>query len=409
MVAINLKKAIAWLRLHASKPYGVYSLIALAILLPMLRPGYIFALDMAFAPVIRLPEEVTSSYLFYTVLHALNILIPSQVLQKGMLFSILLLAGLGMHALMRHFQIGQRTDSDYAAWSAYISGTLYMINPFTYSRFMAGQFAVLLGYACLPFFARALLGFIANPTTRSSLVLAVWAVIISIVSIHTLGLLAVLTGVTLAVSLYQYRRKRSHLTAIAKYGSITILAFLISSSYWLIPLAGGSSTTAQAINSFTAGDQQAFATLGSTIADKVGNVLQLQGFWAEARNLFVLPQEQLALWPLALLAVWTLVAAGAVLLWKRGHQKTVVIFAGSAVVAIVLAVTGAPAWLSEHTPFFAGYREPHKFVGLVALAYAILAGESAGALLQRYNRQGKEAALSIVTVALIVLPVIFTP
>lgn len=403
-MAVNLRAAAGRFYTYARSIYGVYALLALAVLLPMLRPGYILALDMAFTPALRLPEQLTSSYVFYALLHFANFIIPSQILQKAMLFSILFLSAVGMHLLVRHVQTKPEKASDYALWSAYLAGGLYMVNPFTYSRFMAGQFAVLLGYALLPFFVRSLLQFIARPAWRQTWKLAAWIVAITILSIHTAGLLVILGVIAVALSAWRYRRNRSHITSILVHGLMVVALAAAASSYWLIPFAAGNNTTAQALQGFSAADRQAFATVGMDAIGKLGNVLQLQGFWAEARQLYRLPQNQLPLWSIAVIAVWVVVGAGAVRMWQQGHRFIVLLLGLSAIIAVIVAVAGVPSWI----PFAAGYREPHKFVGLLALAYAFLAGQAVY-ILERYKEQGKTVKLTLAGTAMLLIPITYAP
>jgi len=141
----------------------VYAVVALLILLPLLGRGYILTLDMVFTPHIRWPVGGTNSYPFWVLLHYLNQLLPSDVIQKLLLFTIFLLAGVGMHRLVRNIDVRCKQTAGQYTLGAFVAGTLYMVNPFTYERLMAGQYAVLFGYALLPWLARALLIFLERP------------------------------------------------------------------------------------------------------------------------------------------------------------------------------------------------------------------------------------------------------
>jgi len=266
---------------------ALFSTLSLTILLPLLPRGHIMTLDLAFAPTIPSPQTVTSSYLFRLLLHGANKLLPSDVIEKLLFFSILLLASYGMYALVQSLKTRALPSA------AYFSALLYTVNPYTYSRFMAGQYSVLLGYALLPFFAQAFLRTIRNPTTRNALKLGGWATLIGIVSIHTLGLIAVLLVLGGALVTKQYQRQPGRLKQHYKATALGIGVMLLASSYWLVPLLAGRGTTAQTIQSFGATDTTAFATAGGNLIGKVGNIIRLQGFWAEDRGLFLLPQDHM--------------------------------------------------------------------------------------------------------------------
>jgi hypothetical protein len=391
------------------KQWLVYGAISLAIMLPMFMPGYIFALDMAFAPQIALPDHVTSSYPFYALLHLLNFIVPSELLQKALLLTILLCSGIGMHRLVLWLQKGRQLDETYDMWGAYIAGTLYMVNPFTYSRFMVGQFAVLLGYALMPFFVLALLRLYEEPTLKRSIILAACLTLIGIVSIHSLGLVFILVLVSLPLIIHRNKANPRRLVEIAKFGGLGIAGTILASAYWLVPLIAGKSSTAQAIASFNSGDQQAFATIGGDIINRIANVLQLQGFWAEGVHSYLLPQQVLPIWFLIVIGLWALVDVGLVHMWRQGQRFALILFAGAGTIAVILATTGLSNLLAHNVFFFAGYREPQKFIALLAMAYAIALSFGVSSLLSRYKQKGSEIKLSLTTIGVLMLPVLLTP
>lgn len=386
-----------------ARPFAAYLGLSLAVMLPLLLPGFILTLDMAFTPELRMPEQMSSSYLFNAALHYLDVLLPADIVQKIMLLSILVTSGLGMHYLVRHIQQAKDGANEFALWGAYIAGFLYMINPYTYSRFMAGQYAVLLGYALLPVFVRALLRFFAVPTLRRSLIASGWLTLVGIVSVHTLGLAAVFMLASLAVFAWRCRKNSTITLNAVGYGLIGIAVFIAASGYWLFPLLDGSSNQGQAIAQFSTSDQAAFQTGGGSVASKLGNVLQLQGFWAEAEGLYLLPQDQLPGWAFIVVLIWILIGAGAVWLWRR-QRAIAALFIVSGLAAVVLAITGAGNFAA-----LAGFREPHKFIGLLALAYALFAGMGAITVLAWAKKRRSDIAVSAAVVAVLLTIALFTP
>lgn len=385
----------------------VYAVAAMLVLWPLLAPGYILTLDMVFAPRLALPEAVTSSYLLHTGLHLLNLIIPSDVIQKLMLLTILVLSGVGMHRLMHSLQATGAPAATYQL-VAYASGLLYMINPFTYSRFMAGQYSVLLGYAFLPFFTGALLRFLRTPSIKTSLALTAWTLGISIVSIHTLGLAFVIGLVALTQTLWRHRMDSRRLKQIAQHVAGIVAVFILASSYWLLPLLQGSGPTAASIATFQASDQSAFETEGSSVISKLIHVLRLQGFWGEGEGLYLLPHDQFILWPIMVIAVWVLVILGARTLWRRNHEMCVLLLASMAI-ATLLAIGAGTAWLSEHVPLFAGYREPQKFAAIVALSYAVFFGFAISKIAQKASTMPRRIIAGVISAAVVVgfTPVMF--
>jgi hypothetical protein len=388
-------------------PVLLYGALALLIMAPLLRPGFVFALDMVPTPVWRLPGQVTSSYLFYAVMHVLNFVIPADVLQKMLLLGIFLLAGQGMHRLVQKLQDSPGTSINQEI-GAYVSGIFYLVNPYTYSRFMAGQFAVLFGYALLPWFAWVLLKFLRKPSWRAACKVGGLAASIGIVSIHSLGLLLVMAVAALGIALWKMQTDTLALRRLVVLILLSAGIFIALSSYWLLPLMTGHGATASAIGGFGAGDQQAFMTLGHGALGRLASVGRLEGFWVEGQGLYRLPQAIGPVWWLVLGLVLSLTVAGALQLWRGGKRYIVAWLGLSAMIAAVLAAGIFTSWLSAHVPFFAGYREPHKFVGLLVLAYAVFLGSGVAAVLDRCQRFGALPMLAVVMVA-VVLPFVYAP
>ncbi len=391
------------------QPHIVYGILSLAIMLPLLKPGFVLTLDMVFTPHIRMPSDVTSSYLFYALLHLLNIIVPSDVLQKIILLAIPYLSGWGMYRLVQYVHDNQSKGTDSINWGAYVGGFLYAVNPFVYSRFMAGQFAVLLGYCLLPFVVYSLLAFLRRPNWRSSVILGVWLTVVGIVSIHTLGSIAVLFGVAMPLLAWRNRRHGDRLMRMLKFLCLSLASMILLSSYWLIPLALGHGVTAQALNGFTNGDQQAFETLGGSPIGRLANVLRLQGFWAEGYDLFRMPQAHMIGWGLIVLALWVLIAVGVRNAWRQHQRFIVVLLMGSAGIGVLLAINVVNTTLGNVLPFFSGFREPQKFVALVTLAYAFFAGQGVTALRDHYIRAGQWARASGALAVALLLPILITP
>lgn len=370
-------------------PQLIYGGVTLLVLLPMLTPGFILTLDLVFTPELPIPQNVTSSYPFHALLHALNLVIPADIIEKIILFCALLLGGLGMHRLVQ--SIAGREPL--AVWAIYAAGIFYVINPFTYSRLMAGQYAVLLGYALLPWLVRAAWKLTRKPTWNRAMQLGILTTLIGIVSIHSLVAVAVLTMVGAAIGLF---RKRP----AWKFVSVALATFLLLSSFWLAPLLLGEGKTAGTINSFSSADNAAFATVGESPLERMFHVLRLQGFWAEAKNLYLLPQDRMAGWGLIMFVIIGLVIAGGVYLWRR--QRLLVLWFGvSALVGTLLAI-GANTWLVD-VPLLSGLREPHKLVMLLALCYAIFLAFGAHATLQRLQKKS-ESLYAAGVVGVLILP-----
>lgn len=399
---MKLRNAHWWLFTVGRKPSLIYTATSLLVLLPLMPMGYILTLDMVFTPVIRVPEYVSSSYLFYVLLHVLDVVLAADVIQKLLLFLILFLSGLGMHRLILYRE-GEKKQPIFDSWGAYFGGVLYMINPFTYDRFMAGQFAVLLGYALLPWFVGALLKFLKRPALRPAIITAGWAIVISIASIHSIGLMIMVILGALAMHAKEYWEDTARLRLVLKCGLLALMVFVAASSYWLVPLAQGTGATAATVAGFDAGDQQAFATIGDTALAKLSNVMQLQGFWLEQQGQYELPQHAVAAWGVLVIVIWAMVVTGIVRLRRARRSRTVTFFGILIIGGWLLAAGIFSTWLARYIPLFGGYREPQKFTALTAMGYAVLAGYGMTAIVERYGRHSriKSSLIAIMTVMLL--------
>ncbi len=347
------------MKLRAFLRYLPYVAISLAVMAPLLLPGFVLSMDMVFTPQIRMPHQVDNTFLFYTLLHVLNVVLPADLIEKALLFAILLLSGVGMDRFLR-------TEAPKVGRVAtYIAGGFYMVNPFTYDRFMAGQYGVLLGYALLPWFCRSLLSFVRAPSARGGLAVASWVTAMSIVSIHSLGYVVVL-GLALAGIA---GRDRAGWKAIATHGMLAAVAFILASSYWLPPTMLGHGKIADSLSTFGPSERHAFTTIDANGTGPLGSVLGLQGFWQENRGIFVVPIDAMGGWGALQLLVWALVICGVVVAWRQQQGRAIYMSAIVAVAAVIASGFGGD-WLAQHIPFFAGYREPQKFVAVVAFALA---------------------------------------
>jgi hypothetical protein len=423
----------------AMRRYIPYFLLTAAIILPLLLPGYILTIDLVFTPELRPPENIANDYLWHTLLFILQQIIPSQIIEKAILAAIPLAAAIGMHRLLESLftqatprptkrlnrsGAGKRFPETIGSeivlprvsgllsgwgaagmhqqWAIYAASIFYAVNPFTYSRFIAGHYAVLLGYALVPFFVRALLAFIANPSHKTLGWVIGLTLAVSIVSIHTLGSLAVITVIIVALAAWSQRRNRGILKQYLTLGLAGLGVFVLASGYWLIPMALGQNETARTVEQFDQTHTEAFATAGSNAFLQLINVLKLQGFWLESRGQFALPQDQLPGWGTIRLVIWSLVGWGLIWCWRKARPLAIGLSATGAV-AVVLAI-GVPGGLLTAV----GYREPQKFAGLLALVFAVciaIAGMRLLAWLQQRSASGPALGATGILIAIL----LFTP
>ena len=378
----------------------LYAAVALVVAGPLLAPGFVFALDHAMGPqsgqhyaryLWENVDPIQSKGGYALLVLALDALLPMWLAQKLVLFVPFFLAGWGAHRL---------AQGRVSMPAAFFAGLLYALGPFAYIRGVAGQTGVLWAYALAPWFLRAWLRFV-DTGDRRALARAVLLVALTLVfQAHGAALLAFLVAALWAVRLFRAPRDwRSSLRA-----PLTLAAWsLLLSLYWLIPVLLAPRTTLDALG---AGDRSAFATTSAGLPSVGIAALTLQGFWREAAYAGPYP------------TAWLLVAPAIVLflcvhaLRTRPDDATLgVALAGGlgfvlAIVASVPALAPLADALWRHVPFMEGFRDAHKLLALLALAYAWLAPVGFDALVASARGLKLPRAAPLAIGALLLVPLV---
>lgn len=396
-----MNKIIEWWQENSRVAYLAYGALTLAIMGPLLLPGFILTLDMVFVPNPPLPQSVSNSFVLDAAIHYLSTFIPGDIVQKVLLSAIIFFSAVGMHKLVAY--VRPKSLAHEWPWVPWFAGLFYIVNPFVYERFMAGQYKVLLGYMLLPFIVKAALKFLARPQWGRLWPLTLLVVLVGIFSVHVLGFAAIILLIMVIVSIWRQPTKQ-YMLEVAKWGSLGVLGMLLLSSYWLVPAMLGHGDIAASVAGFDTADTNAFATDGGLFG-----VLQLQGFWLEAQGLFMPAEKPLPLSGLWQLALWAVIVTGAIVAWKV-QRPIAIIFVATSIVAVILAL-GTPLndFLSSFVPFFAGYREPQKFVALLALSYAYFGAFGVAALLHLVADKFQQMAINAVVLVLLLLPILNAP
>jgi hypothetical protein len=378
--------------------WAFYTLVALAIFAPLLAPGYILTLDLSWGPHIGAASVKDNGWALHELIFGLSRVLPSQVVEKLVLLIIFVLAGVGAHRL---------ASRRYPAWPAVAAGMVFVVNPFTYERLLAGQWLVLGGYALLPWFVDALVVMLSRPGLRRALALAGWSAAIGAVSLHAVGM-AVLLAVIVALATGWGRFGVWHKSV--GWGAFTLGMAGAAGSLWLIPLLLRRSPTAGVIASFNADQFKAFATSGGTLGLPL-NVITLQGFWGDGRGL-VAPADGTGGWfYIALGLLLAAVCFGAVIGGRR-RDRLAIALSITAVIAWILALgvayaplAGVTSFLVAHLAFYRGYREPEKWVGIMALSYSYLLAVTVAYIRDNCAGYWRRA----LTTGAVLLPVIWVP
>jgi hypothetical protein len=377
-------------------------LLLLVVLLPVLVPGYVMTFDMPWGPNFPLAGFDTSNGYLYSVINYTGQL-TGWLPQKLMFLVILLLSSLGINRLLRY------NPSKTAKFLNLFAALLYIFNPFFYTRLIAGQWLVLIGYALLPWTILAIWKFLNKPQFKTAWPVLAWLAAIGFTSIHTLGIVALIALVMFFVT-FRIQLKQKLLWAAG-----IVASWVIINLVWLIPLLTGSSKSGQSIQSFGGSQLQAFATNGTIFDSPALSALFLTGFWADDQGRYSLPSDLGVVWYIAAFLLFGLMITGLVYVIRK-KDKLGISIAISAFIAWLLAVgiawnVTAPLtqFLHQYVPLYAGYREPQKWLMLLAVAYAYSGTMGLVSIIEILKRHNLQKFIIPVFFIAIILPILFTP
>jgi hypothetical protein len=350
--------------------------------------GYVLLGDMVFTPAMHPPASllgpVTGTVnvtLLYSLAWAISRLTGAVLLQKLMLFLLAFLPGYLMY----------RNAPCRGRWARLFAGTVYLVNPYVYTRMLLGQWGLLLGYALLPVAVASTTKTVREPSAGRCARTALWLAGISILSLHMGAIALVACAVAAAFELASRRPARRAALALG----VVLLLFLLVSSFWLLPALRGSDTT----GAIGRADLEVFKTRSTSAAGTWLSVVGMYGYWKAAMLDSMLPRNYVPLWPLFALGLLVMLLYGFASFRKeptRGPMARAMLVLG---VAGFFLALGAAAPLSgplfsfayDHLALFRLFREPQKFAALLALAYAVLGGLAVERLTARSRAEARPA------------------
>ena len=378
----------------------VAALVTIAVLGPVLfRRGFALRGDMVFVPDqpwkdawVGLDGAPPRSVPMDAVVWALGVPLPGDVVQKALLASILLGAGVGIARLVAGLPLAARAAAI----------LVFVWNPWVDQRLAIGQWAIVAGYAVLPWVvlaARRIGG--GPPGGWPGLTVALGAAAV------TGPASALMAGAAAAVVVLAGRRWR----ALAPLAGIWLLVDLP----WLVPAWFGPGADAAAGGQFLG-----FAARGESPWGLVPSLLGLGGIWKES-VVPTLRTEPLVVALAALLSVAAVVAAVASLrrgppraprrVGRPGVAALVVLAVGGFVLAALPAVPGVAAALDPgagSVPALGLLRDSHRFLAPAALVVAVGAALLVRGLLERSAGRGREGLVALAWL-LVVWPVLCLP
>jgi hypothetical protein len=375
-----------------------YLAIALAIMFPLLGPGYYLSLDFQFGPSAASdfqfgdfyghgPSPYGPYYVLRFIFAAFSQFIPMEIIEKGFLLAILFLCGAGAHQSLPK-ELGN---------SRYFAGLMYMLNPFVFVRFLAGHVTILLSYAIWPLAFKFFWDFLRNPQDRNAL--AKSALITMCLAISSHGLFMALMGY-LFIFIFHLAYSSGRITVMKRTLALGLLVIILN-LFWVVPSL---LLYRQLYQPAAAEDYLAdFGARGGGLPVDIA-VLTLHGFW---RGGFTLTKDVFSYWLAPFILISALAIFGFHSLLRHDRPQALALLAVFLVsFMIALGDKGPAQWfftlLGEDFPLYLFFRDSQKFAGLLALAYSILGAYGVDEAARRLPRHG-----NMIAALLLALPVIY--
>lgn len=370
-----------------------FSVVAAVILGPLLRPGLLLLLDLpvgprpAWPPLFPTPSYglVSPGTMSAAFVRVIAGLVSSELQNQTLIVLVVVVGGILMaRACRTHFDVSPAASVG--------AGTLFVVNPFVEERVLMGQLVLVLDYSLLPLMIPMLATTVASHGKDGATKAIAAVAAISLVEIHVGGMALLLFVV--ATMFAPIRRRLKLLRSLAA-AAVTATVHM----YWVLPVV-----LEREYARLGSGDLAAYAPRprGPGI---LPHVLLLHGGWREE---FPAPLETSA--GLFLVGFLPIIAVAIYGIWKAlGSHRSTRLGAIAAVACLVGVILGMgtsfplTAWVTQllydYLPGYGIYREPQKWVGLVAFGYSIFFGlglhELGRRLPQSRRVQGLVAACAI--------------
>jgi hypothetical protein len=351
--------------------------LALLVVAPLLRPGYLLLRDAVSTPRSYLSDSalgLTSAP--RATPQDFAVALASRLVDGGVVVKALLVLGLWLAGWGAARLVAAALPSA-GAGGQFVAITLAIWNPYVAERLLQGHWSLLVGYGCLPWVATAMLGLRSSGGSSGGAFfgLAFW---VALAGLTPTGLLLAATVALVCVVAPGAGRPR-WLCAAATLGVGVVTALP-----WLTAAVAGSSLTAH-----TAANQlgvTAFAARAEPGLGILGSLASLGGIW----NGEAVPGSRTTLFAVLSAAVLLgVVVAGLPAAVRRPAAVPLLALAAVSVVVPAVLATGpglhALRAVVDAAPGLGVLRDGQKWVALAVPGYA-LAGAGAVVTLRRWLR-----------------------
>jgi hypothetical protein len=348
---------------------------------PWLEGGYIFGTDWPGPRRFDFPSDLSSSAPLEAALAAASRVVSGE--WTGKLFVLALLFGAALLAF-------RAAPTDGFAPRA-VASTVYVFNPFVFGRLHYGQLFLLAGYALLPWVTIRLRELLARPSLKAGLPLALSLVVVGIAATHLFLIAGVVVAALLVAHVIASGKRLEYARRVGPSLLLAVVATLVVSSYWVLPLVLGRGPIASEVAGITTGQLSVFAAVADPQLGLIPNLLGLYGFWAENTGRFTSMKSFVTFWPLILAVLLGVAAIGAAGGIKQRRDRlgawvSGLLIAGAFALVLEMGVSSPVTrdlvtWLDATFPVYRGMRDAGKWAALLALVYSQLIALGTAAIL----------------------------
>lgn len=298
--------------------------------------------------------------------------------------------------LVSYYYISKITEGN----NRFLFALIFFFNPFIYSRIMIGQLGITMAYLLMPLFLFYLFEMFNKEFEYKSIAKVVLAMtLIGAMTPHffIINFIMFIIG---SFWFYFYRNN-FNLKKYLKVLGIFVLLLLLMNLYWIQGMFAGG-----ILEEIDESHESFFAPKTSEGIPAITKVIGMYGFWRESA--YDRSYDLMPIW------IWYLIIFSLVLIMIIGYysskdNKRSNFFYTLFWIGLILGVGVSHQYtgrifeqLFENLPFFNGFRDSHKFVSFIALAYAYFLPQAVNSI-NRLNNQNKKILKILMITGLIAL------
>lgn len=385
----------------------IIAIVFSLVVLPLMKPWYIFSLDQVLNPNWWWPTIWANIYWVWILAQVFNFFsIPIWVMEKFLILITFIMPTIWWYLLLENIK---------NKYSILFWVFILMFNPFLYSRFLDGQINVYLSYAFYPLFFYFLINTYKSFRYKNMFILWGLSLLLCLTSIHNAIFLFFIFFI-FSILYFKEIWMRNILT-------ICIVVWVFNLT-WILPFflitEANKISLATQIENFDERHFLAFQTLSSDKNIYI-NTLSMQWYWWEWENRFISNTQINAKWLNLFLMMFCMVIIWFIFQLKNDkkninlHLSFLSLFLISYIFTLWISnnnlFSSINQFMYDYFPLYSWFREPHKWVIFMILFYAYYWTYWIAFLIDNINKIKflDNYVKYIIIFLFITLPILYTP